>query len=341
MGNFPILDLVVGMIFIYFLLSIVCSSIIEIILTYNRIRAKVLGQWLLRIFDTPITVSGNPMALGQAIMDHCATTALSDTGRPPSYIDAKNFTSALLDKVHAFSAVVSPTSIDEMIKSLQSTTAVSGELKNTFLMFATEAKDTYTSLSVKTSGAIEMFKNKLENWYDSNQNNLIGVLKTNYTRKFTCIAAVVVTLLINADSIQISKYLYSNPEARAKLAAAAIDATKNDSIKSKIAQMKAIDTTKEAELTLEQFKDTLADKMKAFNTAKAALTESLPLGWNATEFEKKRSGPAWFAYGLSKLVGMALTVLAIMMGAPFWFDVLNKVSNIRGAGKKPDDSTKK
>jgi hypothetical protein len=44
---------------------------------------------------------------------------------------------------------------------------------------------------------------------------------------------------------------------------------------------------------------------------------------------------------LSKLAGLLVTVFAIMMGAPFWFDVLNKISNMRGSGAKPPDSNKK
>ena len=34
----------------------------------------------------------------------------------------------------------------------------------------------------------------------------------------------------------------------------------------------------------------------------------------------------------SKITGLLVTILAIMMGAPFWFDLLNKISNLRGTG---------
>src|SRR5690348_11299338 len=129
MSGFPILDLVVGVIFIFFLLSIICSSIVEIILTARRIRATVLEKWLLSIFDTEITNAQNEkIPLGQAIMDHCALTALSPKRKAPSYIDAKNFVAAALDKIAAYSKVVNPKSIDEIIQSLESTSALSDEL---------------------------------------------------------------------------------------------------------------------------------------------------------------------------------------------------------------------
>jgi hypothetical protein len=43
-----------------------------------------------------------------------------------------------------------------------------------------------------------------------------------------------------------------------------------------------------------------------------------------------------FTWLFPKLLGWLLTALAISLGAPFWFDLLKKVINIRGAGGKPD-----
>src|SRR5690348_6749731 len=99
MSGFPIIDLIAGIIFVYFLLSIVCSSVVEMLLAGFRARAKLLAEWLYKIFDQQVQVGGKTESLGQAIMDHCAVTALSEKGNSPSYIDAKNFSSALLEKI--------------------------------------------------------------------------------------------------------------------------------------------------------------------------------------------------------------------------------------------------
>jgi len=50
MSGFSVLDLVAGMISISFLLSIICSSAVEIILSANKIRARVLEMALRDIF---------------------------------------------------------------------------------------------------------------------------------------------------------------------------------------------------------------------------------------------------------------------------------------------------
>jgi hypothetical protein len=344
MSGFPILDLVIGVIFIFFLLSVICSSIVEIILTVRRVRSEILGKWLLTIFDTEVVNAKNQkVPLGQEIMDHCALTALSPSGRAPAYIDAKNFVSAVLDKVTVYSKVVNPKSIDELIQSLESSTALSGELKRAFLIYANEVKDTFEALSVKTTGAIEMFRKKVEAWYDSNMDRISGTMKVKYTRRFTFISGVVITLLLNADSIEISKYLYSNPEARAKVAAKAYESSTDETIRqdmNRIRQRSAAldDTTK---LTIDQLNDSLKAKINTINEANAALKESIPLGWSKSQFTTQKSSWDWVGFIFTKIVGMALTVIAIMMGAPFWFDVLNKISNLRGTGNKPSESDKK
>jgi hypothetical protein len=41
-----------------------------------------------------------------------------------------------------------------------------------------------------------------------------------------------------------------------------------------------------------------------------------------------------------KLLGLLLTAIAVSLGAPFWFDVLNKIINLRSAGRAPDERPK-
>ncbi|MFN2397755.1 MAG: hypothetical protein ABR543_03770 [Gemmatimonadaceae bacterium] len=44
--------------------------------------------------------------------------------------------------------------------------------------------------------------------------------------------------------------------------------------------------------------------------------------------------------GLFRWPGLLLTAIAISLGAPFWFDVLNKFVNIRAAGRAPEEKPK-
>jgi hypothetical protein len=49
-------------------------------------------------------------------------------------------------------------------------------------------------------------------------------------------------------------------------------------------------------------------------------------GWNRAAFTTDLWG--WF----SRILGWCLTIAAVSLGAPFWFDVLNKFTNLHGAG---------
>lgn len=40
---------------------------------------------------------------------------------------------------------------------------------------------------------------------------------------------------------------------------------------------------------------------------------------------------------LTKLLGLVLTGMAAAQGAPFWFDILKKIVNVRGSGVNPDE----
>ena len=152
-------------------------------------------------------------------MDHCSVTALSGNGKSTSYIDAKNFTSALLEKITFDPA--NPKSvakdIDEFIAAIDKTTVLSTEFQRVLLIYANEAKDTYIALSEKTVSEIELFRGKVENWFDSSMDRITGTLKKRYSRPATFVVAIIVTVFLNADSIALAKYLYSNPEARQKL----------------------------------------------------------------------------------------------------------------------------
>ena len=72
----------------------------------------------------------------------------------------------------------------------------------------------------------------------------------------------------------------------------------------------------------------------------------LPIGWNTTEAQKLLSQGvltnkrAW----TRKLIGLLITALAVSLGAPFWFDMLNKFmvvrSTIKPHEKSPEEKAK-
>ncbi|MEB3180420.1 MAG: hypothetical protein VKL59_15520, partial [Nostocaceae cyanobacterium] len=80
-------------------------------------------------------------------------------------------------------------------------------------------------------------------------------------------------------------------------------------------------------------------------TDKALEDISLPIGWGTANLEKqiawtpKMSPSAIAVQLLWRIPGWIISGIAIAMGAPFWFDLLSKIVNVRNAGKQPVSSS--
>jgi hypothetical protein len=77
-----------------------------------------------------------------------------------------------------------------------------------------------------------------------------------------------------------------------------------------------------------QLHDQLVELQKSIDNADSAL-KPLPIGWNGVALTV---GPTTW---IERILGWLVTGLAVSLGAPFWFDILSKLVNIRGTGDKP------
>jgi hypothetical protein len=66
----------------------------------------------------------------------------------------------------------------------------------------------------------------------------------------------------------------------------------------------------------------------------------LPIGWSRGA-DERRGLPNSLGDAFMKLIGLSLTAFAVSLGAPFWFDLLNKLVNVRAAGKPPETASER
>ncbi len=59
----------------------------------------------------------------------------------------------------------------------------------------------------------------------------------------------------------------------------------------------------------------------------------MPIGWPDPGMPT-----ADFGWWLKKVIGILITGFAVSQGAPFWFDMLNRITNLRGVGAPPEKS---
>ena len=85
-----------------------------------------------------------------------------------------------------------------------------------------------------------------------------------------------------------------------------------------------------ADTQAECAKETPGEEKTAAEKAGACVDQveelDIPLGWSAAT----RPDGVWGWAG--KVIGLLVTTLALSLGAPFWFDLLGKVARLRGAG---------
>jgi hypothetical protein len=94
----------------------------------------------------------------------------------------------------------------------------------------------------------------------------------------------------------------------------------------------------------EKIADSLKNKMDSVNIVSSGMNDQLHL-LARCEYIKEQMKKHYFKYspnqdgGATTFFGWLITALAISLGAPFWFDLLNKFVQLRGTGAKPPASS--
>jgi hypothetical protein len=306
MALFAILDLVIGLIFIYFLLSLACSAVQEIIASVLKLRPKVLNRWIRDTFS-----KGN---IGEAILRHKLIDGLTAKGRMAAYIPSDKFSRVLLDIIHHRQFGDKPYTIDSLRQAITATDLLDDDFKRSLLQSIAEA-----------SGEITKVRHEVQAWFDQAMERVSGTYKKKTQTIILCIS-LVLTSLLNADTIELSRYLYENPAVRQSLADRAEEIAHDSTYREVVKKIKeAKNDTLRPWQNADEAVANIDANVAQLKSIKAELDASkLPLGW-------KKLPENW----ILKILGLLFTALAVSLGAPFWFDMLNKLVNLRSVGKKP------
>jgi len=162
---------------------------------------------------------------------------------------------------------------------------------------------TLTNLLDEAQHDVERLKTQIEIWFNNGMDRASGWYKrkTQWIQFFLGLSLVI---LLNIDSVHIGRTLFAvNSPLRASLV---------ESAKSFVAQRGGTNRP-------------MKDVVGAISTA------SLPIGWS--ELPRRDQ---W----LTMILGWLITAFAVSLGAPFWFDLLNKFINVRASGKAPEEEPK-
>jgi len=329
MSALPILDLVAGIIFIYFLLAIVNNAIIEVISASTKIRSADLKQWLEQTFNK-VKTDG----FANEIVNHPLLTALSPNGKATSYFDPKNFASALVQIIWASRQVKDPLNLlnlKNIKKAIEESPSLPDLVKET-LSYEITKIESHAGLA---SNQIELFEEKIAHWYDGIMERISSRFK-RIILKYTLFVSFGLTLALNVDTLSLASYFYAHPHESTKwagVAYASLEEQKYKTIVKEIGDTQIEDSASKP--NLDSLKKVIKNQKEKAQSGIQVLQSGLPLGWNQQIFDSLFSGDALSVALnlLKKVLGLAITVFAMAMGAPFWFDVLSKVANIRSVIK--------
>lgn len=171
---------------------------------------------------------------------------------------------------------------------------------------------------------LDQWRAEVEAWFDKKMERVSGWYGRR-TRWWLFLYGVVIVVVLNADTALFARTLWG-------------DATLRDAI---VAQAETVAGGEGTQAPCEDA-SCVAERLQAVKAL------GLPLGWpdlrvadwgSDDKYADEKRVPHSTAEGALKVFGLLLTAAALAMGAPFWFDLLNKVSNIRATGRPPTPSS--
>lgn len=296
------LDVVIGMVFVFLLLSTVCMALREAIEAGLKTRAAYLERGIRELLHDPSgrrlvsSLFAHPLLAGLFMGTYQPKPAqeklpLFAVGRGlPSYIPAKSFAVALLD-LAGRGLVTDEVSTDPASVPL-TVAAIRARLLNIDNLPVRRVLLTALDAS---HGDLQVAVAHVETWFNSAMDRVSGWYRRS-TQWIVLAIALVVTVAMNVDTLTLVAHLYASEASREASVAAA-------------------ETAVRASATAD-----LASARTALNALQ------LPIGWHAAELPV---GIAW----VNRVLGWLITAIAATLGTPFWFDVLNKVMTVRSTVK--------
>jgi hypothetical protein len=298
MFNGTVLDVAVGLIFIYLMFSVACSLLNERIQSILDTRAKMLQGAMLRLLGTE---QNSPF---DGVKDHALVRAVAHprTGMP-SYIPSSTFTHALFD-------TLVPADGEHPLTFKR--------LRDAILRLPKTSRTALLTLTNSADGDLAAARANIEHWFDNAMERLSGTYKRHVTVWLFALGFILASAT-NADSILLVQRLEHEGALRAAVTARA---EKLDAAAFKALQTPAGDVAALDQMDL-LFWDT--DHMVTADSVAAS-----PRALRQPELTA-----SWIRWLMFKLMGFLMTALAVSLGAPFWFDLLGRLVNLRATGVRP------
>ncbi len=311
MFGLPILEVAIGLSFVYLLLSLICTTLNETIAGLTGRRADLLEKGISSLL-------GDDPDLKKKLFDHPLIGSFEQTKNDrPSYLPASKFALALMDIVTGDKGAANDAgALREGIK-----TVLKPALRTSLLAVLADS-----NTKLKTD------QEKIEAWYDEGMDRVSGWYK-RHTHLWIWILAAVITIGLDADSVHIFKTLWTNQAIRTAVVESAKRRSQGE--RPEALMPLVVHNNQNAPKTGTAVAPHNNDVLTKEETSEL---KDLLVGWkDAAKEWNGKTGWELFGLILLHILGLLFTAAAVTLGAPFWFDTLNRFMNIRSAGRAPDE----
>jgi hypothetical protein len=345
-----VLEVGAGVTLFFLIVSLICSAIREAIETVMRSRSRDLEHGIRVLLDDP-----DGTQLTRALFNHGQIFSLfSGEYRPdklhlsrfskvlqmprderkhlPSYIPAGQFASALMDIVMRGRGDW-PYPVDSQALTLDALRE-----RAAFLPSGRVQRAVLAAID-GAGGDIDRAKKNLADWYDGSMDRVSGWYKRR-TQKFLFAIGLAVAALMNLDALTVTNRLVNDKAVRSAFVA--------EAERVQAAGLTPTPTTADGKVDAGQALEDAQARVQALRGGLESL--GAPIGW-ANGWPAPQSCPARAADGscpageritaggiFVMVIGWLVTAGAVTFGAPFWFDILNKIMVIRSTVKPKEKS---
>lgn len=341
-SSLDILDVAIGTVLFFLTVSLLCSSVRELFELVLKSRGRTLERGLRELLDDP-----EAQILVRSIYQHGQIAALFrgdyDPAKPralPSYIPAGHFATALLDIVARgpgttpYPVAPSPMTLDGL--RAQAAFLPSAKVQRVVLSAIDHA-----------AGDLAAVKANLAAWYDGSMDRVSGWYKRQ-TLVWLFAIGFGAAATLNLDALTVTRALMAEKDLRA---AAVLHAERVVAGPAPSASATALPAPASTAVR------TVDD------TARELATIGYPVGWDANGCPAPQmsaqpqlvgcASPLSFggaggrgthesnaplSFWLWTVLGWIVTAVAVCVGAPTWFDLLNKFTVIRSTVKPHEKS---
>lgn len=305
-----VLDTAIGLIFVFFTISTVCSNIFTIISRRLNSRGKLLKEGLENLLGLELyeQVMDHPLIKDSAIQSK-GILGFKISGDPlPAWIDPKAFADIITDLCKEASDVA-----------------------DIFRVIPKETHDAipyFTRQLQQGKATVEEIQGEIERWYNNRMDTLTQIFKKRSQFVIGAVA-IMISVGFNINTLVIGQALWEGPTLRdAVVEAAGAQIAANASNNQGFV---AIRNQEEEEPTFEEIQG-------ATDSINDLSFLNIPIGWTEQELEQVGLPSAFAmsedpnrdpANGFVTIMGWLMTAGAAMFGGPFWFDLLKKITGLR------------